>query len=339
MCILKQNFTLNIIFRKKLEEREKIIVEEFYKSEDESDDEENQGIKDVKDVNVDAKNVENSILNTCNSENNSTETNTTEGSNDTKKNISGNDNSDLNKINGNNNLDKNNMIENNTLRNSNDTDIGGYIDNNTCENTNPNNNKSETNMNTSTSSMEIDINLENLDIDEESQFQTNDNTFLEANGKDTKSPNSKDTKSPNIKDTKSLNTTSIDEISSASTAKNNQKLDDEKRLEMLLNKFNFPSEKDMPMELEYNESNSKNIAEKENENIELQSKQPEVSHKKLDLIKEQLKNSFPRLSGCPEQVIDLEEGVVKPSVVSDLMERFIKHNSLKKTAKSKVELR
>ncbi|XP_050294813.1 claspin-like isoform X2 [Anthonomus grandis grandis] len=60
---------------------------------------------------------------------------------------------------------------------------------------------------------------------------------------------------------------------------------------------------------------------------------------KLELLKEQLANDKPKLSGCPDEIIDLDSGVTKPREVVQLMERFAKHVATKKHhSKHKVKL-
>lgn len=58
---------------------------------------------------------------------------------------------------------------------------------------------------------------------------------------------------------------------------------------------------------------------------------------KLQMLKEKLANNIPKLSGGPDQEIDLTD--VKPSGVTNLMERFMKHAYPQSTTKNKVELR
>lgn len=59
-----------------------------------------------------------------------------------------------------------------------------------------------------------------------------------------------------------------------------------------------------------------------------------------ELLKEQLENIKPRLSGTPDDVIDLESGVTKPKEIVTLMKRFERHTSTKKHPhKSKVHLK
>lgn len=96
--------------------------------------------------------------------------------------------------------------------------------------------------------------------------------------------------------------------------------------------FNYT---DLDKEIE-NFGNPKEISEEENQN-----KLPPVPVKsKLELLREQLANDKPRLSGGPDEVIDLESGVAKPAEVVQLMERFAKHVSAKKhQSKHKVKLR
>lgn len=60
--------------------------------------------------------------------------------------------------------------------------------------------------------------------------------------------------------------------------------------------------------------------------------------KKADLLKEKL-NCQPRLSGGPDQLIDLDEGIAKPSGVSKLMERYMKHVARNVPHKHEVHLR
>lgn len=96
--------------------------------------------------------------------------------------------------------------------------------------------------------------------------------------------------------------------------------------------FNYT---DLDKEIE-NFGNPKEISEEENQN-----KLPPAPVKsKLELLREQLANDKPRLSGGPDEVIDLESGVAKPAEVVQLMERFAKHVSAKKHhSKHKVKLR
>ncbi|XP_018573516.1 claspin-like [Anoplophora glabripennis] len=59
---------------------------------------------------------------------------------------------------------------------------------------------------------------------------------------------------------------------------------------------------------------------------------------KLELIKESLVNINPKLTGSPNDVIDLETGVAKPNEVTKLMKRFVEHNFKKAVPKNNVEL-
>lgn len=60
---------------------------------------------------------------------------------------------------------------------------------------------------------------------------------------------------------------------------------------------------------------------------------------KFDLVKESITNIKPKLTGSPDDVIDLETGIVKPNEVTKLMKRFAEHNFKKLVHKDKVELR
>lgn len=66
-----------------------------------------------------------------------------------------------------------------------------------------------------------------------------------------------------------------------------------------------------------------------------QSKNPS----KLELIKQSMANVKPKLTGSPNDVIDLETGTAKPNEVVKLMKRFMEHNFKKSVHKDKVELR
>ncbi|KAJ8925628.1 hypothetical protein NQ315_009472 [Exocentrus adspersus] len=59
---------------------------------------------------------------------------------------------------------------------------------------------------------------------------------------------------------------------------------------------------------------------------------------KLDLVKEHIANIQPRLSGGPDEVIDLESGIAKPNEVTKLQERFLEHNFRKPTHKDRIQL-
>lgn len=67
---------------------------------------------------------------------------------------------------------------------------------------------------------------------------------------------------------------------------------------------------------------------------------PESTKKmsKLELLKS-LSNSKPKLSGRPDEVIDLSSSSPKADGVTKLMERFIKHASCNSTPREKIKLR
>lgn len=46
---------------------------------------------------------------------------------------------------------------------------------------------------------------------------------------------------------------------------------------------------------------------------------------KLELLREQLANDKPKLTGSPDDIINLDEGSSRPREVEKLMERFAKH--------------
>ncbi|VEN59666.1 unnamed protein product [Callosobruchus maculatus] len=58
---------------------------------------------------------------------------------------------------------------------------------------------------------------------------------------------------------------------------------------------------------------------------------------KLKLLSEKLSNHKPRLSGNPDEVIDLDSGVTRPSEVCKLMQRFIQHTTKKHVHRDKVK--
>lgn len=60
--------------------------------------------------------------------------------------------------------------------------------------------------------------------------------------------------------------------------------------------------------------------------------------KTIDLIKAMATNIQPRLSGNPNDVIDLESGVRKPNEINRLMERFVKHTKHTDKCKESVHL-
>ncbi|CAG9762014.1 unnamed protein product [Ceutorhynchus assimilis] len=64
----------------------------------------------------------------------------------------------------------------------------------------------------------------------------------------------------------------------------------------------------------------------------------ETYKSKLQLLKEKLANDRPRLSGGPNEVIDLDLNVSKPQEVVQLMERFAKHAAAKRQHHHKVKL-
>lgn len=57
----------------------------------------------------------------------------------------------------------------------------------------------------------------------------------------------------------------------------------------------------------------------------------------LELLKDKL-SVQPRLSGTPDDIIDLDEGVAKPSEVKKLVEKFLQHTAKKVSHKHKVHL-
>lgn len=62
---------------------------------------------------------------------------------------------------------------------------------------------------------------------------------------------------------------------------------------------------------------------------------------KLELLREQLANDKPKLTGSPDDIIDLDEGSSRPREVEKLMERFAKHvqTHKKHQLQHKVKLR
>ncbi|CAH0551255.1 unnamed protein product [Brassicogethes aeneus] len=69
------------------------------------------------------------------------------------------------------------------------------------------------------------------------------------------------------------------------------------------------------------------------------SNEKEVSKKSIkDILKEKLASITPKLSGAPEEDIDLELGVTKENEVSKLIKRFHQHTSVKHTNKHKVNV-
>jgi hypothetical protein len=58
-----------------------------------------------------------------------------------------------------------------------------------------------------------------------------------------------------------------------------------------------------------------------------------------ELLTDQLLNIQPKLSGTPDDVIDLDEGVAKPKAVKKLVEKYFQHTARKVSHKHKVELR
>jgi hypothetical protein len=58
-----------------------------------------------------------------------------------------------------------------------------------------------------------------------------------------------------------------------------------------------------------------------------------------ELLTDQLLNIQPKLSGTPDDVIDLDEGVAKPKAVKKLVEKYFQHTARKVSHKHKVELK
>lgn len=57
-----------------------------------------------------------------------------------------------------------------------------------------------------------------------------------------------------------------------------------------------------------------------------------------DLLKAAIKNLQPKLSGSPDDVIDLDTGIRRPSNAKQLAEKFFRHTAKTKLHKYKVEL-
>nr|CAI5869677.1 unnamed protein product [Callosobruchus analis] len=70
-------------------------------------------------------------------------------------------------------------------------------------------------------------------------------------------------------------------------------------------------------------------------NLEADSEKKKMS--KMKLLSEKLTNHKPKLSGNPDEVIDLDSAVTRPSEVSKLMQRFIQHTTKKHVHRDKVK--
>lgn len=79
--------------------------------------------------------------------------------------------------------------------------------------------------------------------------------------------------------------------------------------------------------------------DKEIEAFNVESTEVKKDVKISELLKEKLGNIMPRLSGTPDDVIDLECGIAKPKEIVTLMKRFEKHTAKKQVHKSKVQLK
>lgn len=65
--------------------------------------------------------------------------------------------------------------------------------------------------------------------------------------------------------------------------------------------------------------------DREIENYGNSSEELEPEKSALELLKEKLANNTPKLSGNPDQLIDLNSTVTKPNELAELRERFAKH--------------
>lgn len=106
---------------------------------------------------------------------------------------------------------------------------------------------------------------------------------------------------------------------------------DEEKLEALLTKYNFPSISREAIKEQVNKEANGEAKEIKEEFEKKQILTP------LQLLKEKLSKSQPKLSGFPGQVIDLQEGITKPNAITKLMERFIQHTAHKNSGKNKIQ--
>lgn len=82
---------------------------------------------------------------------------------------------------------------------------------------------------------------------------------------------------------------------------------------------------------EYNELDKEIEEFKSNQNNDIQ-EEPKLS--KIELLKQKLSNIKPRLSGGPNEVIDLETGITVPDEIYRLKERFLQQMAKKHVHKN-----
>lgn len=193
--------------------------------------------------------------------------------------------------------------------------------------------KGEENTNINTKTIEEETNVNNIEtIDAETNPNSIEKVIEESNANKLENSEEQTADKTEQNEKQIRNTTEKDgEISAYN--KINTENGDKSIAESETTKGNKMLTEDMDFDLHLSDDSSDAVSQSDKQ------KAIETAQKSIqDVMKELKVETNPRLSGAPDEEIDLDYGVVKPSNIAKLMDRYIKHTTQKKNKSNKLEL-